>query len=180
MKLFIGLGNPEERFLGTRHNVGFMLLDELAKNWGAGWKESPRHKALVAIHKDFILAKPLTFMNDSGKAVSSLTNYYKISPTNLYVIHDDLDIKLGEFKIQKGKGPKDHKGLLSIYKELKTKDFWHVRIGTENRSENNKEGRALGETYVLQKFSVDETKVVNKVFKEVIGKLEVVGVKLNQ
>jgi PTH1 family peptidyl-tRNA hydrolase len=100
--------------------------------------------------------------------------------TNLYVVHDDLDIKLGEYKIQKGKGPKDHNGLLSIENALGTKDFWRVRIGIENRRKipNSKFQIQKGEDYVLQNFFKDELLIINQViddvvqrFTEIYGKL---------
>lgn len=171
MKLIVGLGNPGEKYESTRHNVGFVVLDKLAQELGImNYELSKKFQSFVSIYSQFtsdnsssqslraggpqlILAKPQTFMNQSGKTVKFLATYYKLHATDIWVIHDDLDIKLGQYKIQFGKGPKEHGGLLSIYKEIGTKNFWHVRIGVENRGDLN---RVSGESYVLQKFEENE------------------------
>jgi len=88
--------------------------------------------------------------------------------TDLYIVHDDLDIKLGEYKIQKGKGPKVHKGINSIEKALGTDDFWRVRVGVDNRDSNN---RTPGEQYVLQDFTSEEKEILDKVLDETCKKL---------
>lgn len=102
-------------------------------------------------------------MNDSGRFVKKLCTQYNIQTPNLWVIHDDLDIKLGDYKIQFGKGPKDHKGLNDVYEKLGTKDFWHVRIGVENRDPQD---RVSGEEYVLQDFSKEEKAVIDSVIQK--------------
>lgn len=151
MLLIVGLGNPGKDYEKTRHNVGFMVIDALEK--------SSQYKAL----------KSDKFMNDSGKFVYSQYTKYNVSNTNLYIIHDDLDIKLGEYKIQFGRGPKDHNGIESVEQELGTKDFWRVRVGVDNRPLDN---RPMGEEYVLQNFSDSEMMVLERVIKEVCKKLE--------
>ncbi len=141
MRLVIGLGNPGKKYQNNRHNVGQMVIDELKK------KKLP---------KDVVVKKTSVFMNDSGSFIKHLISQYpKISMSSLYIVHDDLDLRLGEYKIQKGKGPREHKGLLSIYNVLGTKDFWYVRVGVDNRLPDN---RIEGETYVLQDFSQEELK----------------------
>lgn len=153
MRLIVGLGNPGTKYAKTRHNVGYMAIDRL--------------KAEVEEKKDLILAKPTTFMNESGVAVHALYSKYHIPYSSLYVIHDDLDIPLGTFKIQLGKGPKTHKGLLSIYEKLGTKDFWHVRIGVENRADK----KISGEDYTLMPFESQEKEVIDGVIDQVCKKL---------
>jgi len=153
LKLIVGLGNPGAKYAKTRHNVGYMAVDKL--------------KAEIGDRQDMILAKPTTFMNESGMAVSALSKFYKLSSNNLFVIHDDLDIPLGTYKIQLGKGPKTHKGLLSIYEKLGTKDFWHVRIGVENRADKT----VSGEAYTLMPFEPEEKKVIDNVIDQVCKKL---------
>src|SRR3990167_4584093 len=111
MKLIVGLGNPGDRYLYSRHNVGFRVINKLAEDLRLDFGLSEKHKSLVANSKLLILVKPQTFMNDSGKAVSSIASFYKIKANDLWVIHDDLDIPLGRFKIQKGRGPKVHGGV---------------------------------------------------------------------
>lgn len=152
MKLVIGLGNPGKEYQNTRHNVGYLLTSALKV------KKIP---GLVA-------KKTNTFMNSSGLVVKKMLEKYKTDPKDLYVAHDDLDIALGEYKIQRGRGPKDHKGLKSIYKELGTRDFWHIRIGVENR---NSEKKIVGEEYVLQDFKNEEQEKLEKVIHRVCKKL---------
>ena len=146
MKLVVGLGNPGEEYKNTRHNVGFMVVDALALR--------PSDK--------IVLVKPETFMNRSGEAVKKLVNKYKVQSTGLYVIHDDLDIPLGKYKIQKGKGPKDHRGILSIEQSLGKKDFWRVRIGVENRQKD-----ISGDEYGLSDFTLAEKQIIDQVIASV-------------
>ncbi len=104
-------------------------------------------------------------MNESGKFVAEKFNFFKISPDDLYIVHDDLDISLGQYKIQKGTGPKVHNGVNNIEEVLGTKDFWRIRIGVDNREPQN---RILGEDYVLQNFNNDELISLNKVFDAIV------------
>ncbi len=147
MKLLIGLGNPGEKYKNNRHNVGFMFVDFLAD-------------------KDIKAFKTDCFMNESGRFVSEKVNFFKISPSDLVVVHDDLDLKIGEFKINFGKGPELHNGILSSEESLGTKDFWRIRIGVDNRTE-----KIPGETYVLQDFKEEEREVLNKLFPEIYENL---------
>lgn len=107
-------------------------------------------------------------MNESGMAVRKLIDHWSLNIDHLYVVHDDLDLKLGEFKIQKGKGPKLHNGISSIEKELGRSDFWRVRIGVDNR---NPENRIAGEKYVLQDFTLEEKQIVSGIFEKIIENL---------
>ena len=106
-------------------------------------------------------------MNESGGVVKHVVKKHNVANDNLYVVHDDLDIKLGEYKIQLGKGPKDHNGLLDIYEKLGTKDFWHVRVGVENR---DGEHRIPGEKYVLSDFTKNEKETLEGVIKQICKK----------
>lgn len=169
MQVIVGLGNPEERFVGTRHNVGFFVLDELAKKLGATFENKPNLFSEVAKTDDLLLVKPQTYMNDSGRAVTAVLNFYKLTPADLVVVHDDLDLELGSWKQQFGTGPKEHNGLLSIYEQLGTEEFMHVRIGVDGR---NGDRSMPGKDYVLQRFSLDElTKLIYEIANEVIPKL---------
>ena len=156
MKLIIGLGNPGEKYRNNRHNVGYMLADKL------------KTKSLKL--KGVIVVKTNTFMNESGSFVKKIISQYPDIPvSSVYVVHDDLDIPLGSYKIQFGKGPKVHRGLQSI-EEVLGGDFWRVRVGIENRIKNN-ELRIKGEQYVLEDFTKEEEvildKVIGKVCKEI-------------
>lgn len=156
MKLIVGLGNPDKVYDKTRHNVGFMIVDALKKS---------RSQELQNVR----ILKSDKFMNDSGVFVKSLYTKYDIQNTDLYIVHDDLDIKLGEYKIQFGRGPKDHNGITSVENELGTKDFYRVRVGVDNRPLDN---RPMGEEYVLQNFSDSEMVVLERVIKEIASKLD--------
>ena len=153
MRLIIGLGNPGEEYVDTRHNAGFLVADELQK---------------AKLPKGVIVKKSDVFMNESGDFVKKQVDQCKLNLSDLYIVHDDLDIPLGSYKIQFGVGPKVHNGVNSIEAELGTKDFWRVRIGVDNRKLDD---RTQGEEYVLQNFSDDERMVIGKVIEEVCKKL---------
>ena len=135
-------------------------------------------------NETIVLAKPLTFMNNSGITISKLIRNLKLEIRNLVIIHDDLDIPLGKFHIQFGVGPQLHNGLESIEQHLKTKDFWRVRIGVDNRLPKNnylEDGRPQdnrspwieGEKYSLQNFSLDEkTLLETKIFPKIFAQMK--------
>lgn len=153
MKLIVGLGNSGSKYQNSRHNVGFLVVDELEK----------------LNLKDVILFKPQKYMNRSGVEVKRWLKNRKVPYLPyLYVIHDDLDIPLGKFKICQ-KGPKVHNGLKSIYEQLGIKDFWHVRIGIDNRQITN--FRGTGEEYVLQSWRPEERKIVNSVVNSIVDSI---------
>jgi len=155
MKIVIGLGNPGKKYENNRHNVGHMFIDYLAS------LESLRVNDLKLVKTD-------CFMNQSGIFVKKLTRQLaKPVINNIIIIHDDLDIPLGKFHIQKGVGPQLHNGLESIEQHLKTKDFWRVRIGIDNRKQNKwtrpERSRGIdGETYVLKNFLPEEKSRLEK------------------
>lgn len=149
MKLIIGLGNPREEYKDTRHNAGFLVADALQK---------------IKFPGSVVVRKSIVFMNDSGTCVNELIHQYKVDYPNLYIIHDDLDIPLGSYKIQFGVGPKDHNGVDSVETELGTKDFWRIRVGIENRDPGD---RIQGEEYVLGDFTNEEKKVLDGVTEKI-------------
>lgn len=154
MKLIIGLGNPGSKYVHNRHNVGHMVIDEL--------QPTTRIKGLI-------IKKTDSFMNNSGFFVKKqLSKYPSVTTSDLYIIHDDLDIQLGAFKIQLGKGPKVHNGLNDIYEKLGSDQFWHVRVGVDNRDPEN---RTKGDVYVLQDFTEEEKMVLNRVIKQICNQL---------
>ncbi len=127
MNLIVGLGNPGKDYDGTRHNVGFLVVESLA---GQGtWKREKSFHADVSMVDRTIYAKPTTFMNNSGQAVAALMHYYKIEPKDVWIIHDDLDLPLGKAQIRFGGGTAGHHGLESTIEHLKTADFGRVRVG---------------------------------------------------
>lgn len=150
MKIVVGLGNPGKKYENTRHNVGFMVVDQLVdyvqhgqsplvlKNdeWHVSTTGQLEYRWLGVGESEIELVKPHTFMNKSGKAVAYvLRKHPHLSSDDIYLVHDDLDIPLGKFKIQKGTGPRVHRGVSSVEQVLGTKDFWRVRVGVENRRE---------------------------------------------
>lgn len=152
-KLIIGLGNPEIKYFKNRHNTGHIFINEFLKR---------------NIPMGIIAKKTNIFMNDSGSIVKNLFDKYKVSLNDLYIVHDDLDLLLGEYKIQKGVGPKLHNGISSVNEKLKSKEYWRVRIGVDARE---KDDRIPGEKYVLEDFEEDEEKILSGVIKKAIGKL---------
>lgn len=168
MKIIVGLGNIGEEYKTTRHNAGFLLVGALAE--GSVFRSSLDlfSETLSISDNKVLLAKPTTMMNASGKAVSALCRYFKVSPSQLYVAHDDLDIRLGEYKIQLGKGPKVHNGVNSIEEAIGNPDFWRIRIGVDNRQP---ESRTPGETYVLRDFSSQELVVLDSVIQKIADEM---------
>ncbi len=154
MKLVIGLGNPGSAYVNTRHNAGYRVIDLLQKS---------------NLPKDVIIKKSDDFMNQSGDFVRSQVDKYQITNKDLYIIHDDLDIPLGSFKIQYGRGPKDHNGINSINSSLGSDKYWHIRIGIDNRPLDS---RPMGEEYVLENFSDEEEKKLTLIYKNICKKLE--------
>ncbi len=175
MKFLVGLGNPEESFARTRHNAGFIFLDWLAKDFGAKFSFQKKINSLIAKpNSQLILCKPQTYMNRSGLAVQTALNYYGDGSTkqqlcDLVVIHDDLDLSLGKYKLQFGTGPKKHNGLLSIYEQLGSDQFWHLRIGIDHRGDLRR--NIPGENYVLQDFPPLEQAVIIKALPSIYHSL---------
>lgn len=161
MKLIVGLGNPGKEYEGTRHNAGFEFVNKMAG--GDRFGLNKKFEAEILEKDGLILVKPQTFMNESGRAVRKIVDFYKLSLDSLVIVHDDLDINLGEFKIQKGVGPKVHNGIASVEQSLGETNFWRVRLGIDNRK--IQQTNLSGADYVLSRFGQDE----REVFKGEIG-----------
>ena len=163
MKLIVGLGNPGKAYAGNRHNVGFQCIDRLSAEHRIPVKERRlRLKPLKAVFgrgevggTPVVLAKPRTFMNLSGRAVAQLVRRFGITPDDLIVIHDDMDLPLGKLRIRRGGSAGGHKGVASVIDSLGTEDFARVRIGI---------GRPDGDevSYVLGDFTAEEKEVVTQ------------------
>ncbi len=186
MYLFAGLGNPGPEYQKNRHNAGFQAIDYLLTQpvfAGSSLKSDQTFKAeycKVPVQKqhssqnsspqssqqeDIIFLKPQTYMNRSGSAVQKVMQFFKIHPSQVYVLYDDLDISLGQFKVTQ-KGPKIHNGISSIREKIGD-EFYKIRIGIENR-QNSQEGyRIPGETYVLQNFQAEEVDRIRLVYKHI-------------
>ena len=152
--IIVGLGNPGREFRETRHNIGFMLVNRLAERLGIEFSRM-ESKSLVTKgdYRGFrlILAKPMTYMNLSGQAVSSLVRFYKVTLENLLVIYDDVDLPLGTLRLRPGGGGGGHKGMQSIIQQLGTPDFPRLRLGIDRPP-----GKRSAASYVLKDFSTDE------------------------
>ncbi len=161
MKLIIGLGNPGKKYEKTRHNVGFMVLDELHKKLSeyqiSSWELNKKFNAEICgctiQGQKIILAKPQTFMNDSGMSVGLIGHFYKIAPSDLIVVHDEKDLKLGDLKIQTDRGHAGHNGVRSIIEHLHTQNFTRIRVGVASENEKKMQDTAK---FVLQKFGLFE------------------------
>ncbi len=165
MFLLAGLGNPGGKYAGTKHNIGFMMLDYLASRYNLTFVNSKYEASQVKTvlwGAPFILLKPETYMNLSGTAVAGVANFYKIESDKIIVVHDDLDLELGRIRISTGGGDGGHKGIRSIISSIGTKDFPRVRIGI---------GRPVlpipPEKYVLSNFAADELATIDHQFPRV-------------
>ena len=159
MKFIIGLGNPGQEYENTRHNIGFQIVDQfcnqdLLKSFKLVKKFQAETCEATFGEQKVILAKPQTFMNNSGLAVKKLKTFYKLKPQDIIVIHDDIDLPIRDIRISQGASSGGNKGIESIIKELKTKDFIRIRIGISNELRT----RIPTEKFVLQNFSKEDLK----------------------
>lgn len=156
--LVVGLGNPGRQYRENRHNIGFMVIDELLEQAGNPFLTS-RSEALLAdfrhVGQKIILAKPQTYMNASGRAVKALANYYKIPLEKIMVIYDDVDLPFENIRLRSQGGAGGQKGMKSIIRELGTRQFPRLRVGI-----GRPPGRMLVSDYVLQDFSSSEMEVL--------------------
>ena len=129
IRLIAGLGNPGRQYMLTRHNAGFWFADALAMKLGVSMARESRFSSEVAKHGDLRLAKPTTYMNDSGQAVAALMRFFGVAPEELLIVHDELDLKPGEAKLKLGGGVAGHNGLRDIQAQLGSSDFWRLRLG---------------------------------------------------
>lgn len=166
-RLVVGLGNPGKKYENTRHNAGFLAADELAKSLKApDFEFNKRLNSEISIasiklknaSSELIIAKPQTFMNKSGEAVAPLAKLYKIKPENILIAHDDVDILWGKFKFSFGRSSAGHKGVESIIKSLKTKNFWRLRIGIQPLITE----KIKADKLILKKFSKAELELLKK------------------
>ncbi len=165
MKLIVGLGNPGEKYEHTRHNLGFMIVEKLLKDFelekDTQWSLNERVKSDIALIEwqpkegtleRIILAKPKTYMNNSGMGVSLIASFYKIAPEDIWVVYDELDLPLGSMKIRFGGAAAGHHGVESIIGQLGTDKFWRFRmgIGVTHLHESRDDGKphALGRTNI--------------------------------
>jgi len=172
LHLIVGLGNPGAQYARTRHNVGFQLVERLAEQWRADWNAEKKFQASVARAarngSQVILARPQTFMNASGEAVSALAGFYRVPPGRILVAVDDADLPLGEIRLRASGSSGGHHGLESIEQHLGTREFARLRMGIGRTAD----GRREITDYVLTPFSKAEAALVEAVLKAAAGQVE--------
>jgi len=133
IKLIVGLGNPGREYESTRHNAGFWWVDAIVEAKRATWKKETKFSGWTAkVYEggtQFVLLKPSTYMNESGRSVAALLRFYRIEPGSMLIVHDELDLPPGTVKLKRGGGTGGHNGLTDIAEVLGTKDFWRLRVG---------------------------------------------------
>lgn len=188
MKLIVGLGNPGEKYAKTRHNLGFMVVEQFLKDFepqkDTFWNDSKKFKSDIAeiewhrrssrsssgkaISEKVILAKPKTYMNNSGMAVSLLAKFYKIDAADIWIVHDELDLPLGYLKIRLGGSSAGHNGIESIIKSLGTEKFYRLRLGIGQKKTGERMAKYKvknAEDYVLSSFSPSERGKIKNLVK---------------
>jgi len=172
INLIVALGNFGREYLTTRHNTGFLFADRFTdylQNQGFIADEDSDKLFHVTVFKeqDLQILKPLTMMNNSGKAVSEYLKYHVpgIFKPSILLVHDDLDIKLGEYKLQYKHSPKNHNGVISVEQEMSSNDFYRLRIGIDNR---DLQTRPYGIDYVLSRFEDEELRQIYRIFDRII------------
>jgi PTH1 family peptidyl-tRNA hydrolase len=167
--LIVGLGNPGRKYRGNRHNIGFMVVDRLAEANGIQ-SSKVQNKAIVGdgrvAQQRVVLAKPQTYMNDSGSAVGPLTNFYKIPPENIFVVYDEMDIPFGTIRLREKGGSGGHNGMKSILQHI-GQDFPRMRLGV-----GRPPGRMDPPAYLLQDFSDDQLPVVQEMIDTAVRAIE--------
>ncbi len=171
LKIIIGLGNPDKEYENTYHNVGILFINQILniKNQN----DKPKFKKMNYFEylniDGLVFIKPLTFMNQSGKATKEAMKYFsnnkKIEPEEVLVAHDDSDIELGKYKLSFGRSSAGHKGVESIISSLKTKSFWRLRLGV--RAKEKEKIRAKAGEFVLKKITPTDQKKIKEVFEKI-------------
>lgn len=175
MKLIVGLGNPGEKYAKTRHNAGFVLLDEIRKHFNfPEFKLEKKFEAEISEGilkgEKTILVKPQAFMNVSGKSVRSILDFYKLSPSDLTIAHDDLDIEIGKWKISEDSRAAGHNGAQSVIDHLGTQAFKRIRLGVE-KAGGRSERAEPGIDFVLKNFTKEEETLILKISDKIISSL---------
>ncbi|OGG13211.1 aminoacyl-tRNA hydrolase [Candidatus Gottesmanbacteria bacterium RIFCSPHIGHO2_02_FULL_39_11] len=186
MKLIVGLGNPGGKYSSTRHNIGFMVVDQLVKDKLSleaslkAWKKEDKFLGFVCkLDTDVLILKPETYMNVSGKSVAALANFYKIPTRDIYVVHDDIDLPLGKIRIRRGGASAGHHGIDSIIRELGDSEFFRFRLGIgrgkldKPHSMDQNLPRQEVEKYVVSRFHDSEASDLKKLLKKATEALSI-------
>lgn len=164
MFLVVGLGNPGPEYAGNRHNLGFMVVDEVARRMGAGFRENKTEALIADVFGEdsrILLAKPQTFMNVSGRSVRLITTFFKIPPEQMLIVHDELDLPFGAVRLKEEGGHAGHNGLRSIIEEMGTGDFKRVRVGI-----GRPPGKKDAAKFVLEDFTSEERRDLDFIIGE--------------
>ena len=159
MKVILALGNPGEKYTYTRHNAGFLVIDQLAAGQSAQFSNKPKFFADIAelnmSGEKILLVKPTTYYNEVGISARAILDFYKLTLDDLLIIHDDTALDFGKIRVRKGGRDAGSNGLKSLHAHIGS-DFWHIRIGTDNLLR-----RQIGDVdFVLSKFNADERKIL--------------------
>ncbi len=172
LHLVVGLGNPGREYAGTRHNVGFLLVERLAEKWRASWSLEKKFSSRVAKREQgeqrVILCQPQTYMNVSGEAVGALSRFYRLSPEQILVAVDDADLPLGQIRMRPGGSCGGHHGLESIEQQLGTQGYPRLRIGIGRKAGD---GRQIT-GYVLGQFGSGEREILDKILTRAAEQVE--------
>jgi len=186
--IIFGLGNPGERYTNTRHNAGFMIVNALREKWDFPafefnkkfnaevsqgippfFPEDSRDKVFLNEKNKLVLVKPQPFMNNSGQSVRAILDFYKLTPKDILVIHDEIDINLGRYKLSEDSRAAGHNGVEDIIEKLGTKEFRRMRIGVAT---DDLRTRVPAKEFVLQNFSKEEKDIIEKIVPEVTEEIE--------
>lgn len=166
MKLIVGLGNPSKKYAESRHNLGYMVADAFAVEKGLTFQKSEDLMCFYTKNDDFVLAKPTTFMNESGNSVRALAKFFKIDHEDVMVINDDMDLPFGKIRLAFNGTSAGHHGIDSVIECLASVDFGRLRVGI-GRSET-----IPGDKHVLDDFSAEETKALPELLKKCVDAVD--------
>ena len=169
-KLLVGLGNPGQKYDRTRHNIGFEVIDALARFWSAPLSENKRFQGSAGETRSpsgerLILLKPVTYMNRSGQSVRAVLDWYKLSPSDVLVIYDDMDLPIGKLRLRLSGSAGGHNGMKSIISHLGTPTFPRLRLGISRSDTSGNQTNQAVVGHVLGKFAPDERKVMDAAIK---------------
>ena len=178
LKLLVGLGNPGAEYHKTRHNVGFMVLEEIAKKNNCTFRESKKLFGMTSTYglgiEQTRLLMPRTYMNESGKSVRSARDWFNVENHQLIVLVDDMDLPLGKIRVRSKGSSGGHNGLKSIINHLGTSEFKRLKIGIGPPSVNQKERKSKTVSHVLGRFSKEEFLIVNFIIEEIINCIDAI------
>ena len=177
----IGLGNPGKKYSKSRHNIGFLVLENLSRKYNSNFLLKDKLKSSCSEFKinnsTYRLFLPNTFMNNSGDAVRAIVDWYKINLDQIFIIVDDKDLPLGKIRFRKTGSSGGHNGLKSIIEKLQTHEFNRIRIGIGSPPSNNEIKNFNTISHVLGNISIEEKLILDKVYKRVIESLEQINIK---